>query len=151
MCIINPLPSHKECCKQCYHSNYCMKPPKINFSTNFLEPSWVAISQLSLLRICNTITSDCRYISDVCFVHSATGIDLAFVVINELRSLNRANINWNSTLYCYWAISLVLRVGRTRLILPYGQAFFHAESRDCRSGLYRQTHFSTSNNLLHHN
>ena len=43
-------------------------------------------SQLSSLRISDTITSDCRYISDVCFVRSAICIDMAFVIISELSA-----------------------------------------------------------------
>ena len=44
----------------------------------------MARSQLSSLRISHTITSDCRYISHVCFVHSAIRIDMAFIIISEL-------------------------------------------------------------------
>ena len=44
----------------------------------------MATSQLSSLRISDTITSDCRYISDVCFIRSAIRTDMAFVIISEL-------------------------------------------------------------------
>ena len=46
----------------------------------------MATSQLSSLRTSHTIvytTSDCRYISDVCFIRSAIRIDMAFVIISE--------------------------------------------------------------------
>ena len=47
----------------------------------------MATSQLSSLRISHTITSDCRYISDVCFVRSAIRIDImAFIIISELST-----------------------------------------------------------------
>ena len=49
----------------------------------------MATSQLSSLRISNTITSDCRYISDVCFVRNSAiriAIDMAFVIISELSA-----------------------------------------------------------------
>ena len=48
----------------------------------------MATSQLSSLRISDTITSDCRYISDVCFVRSAIriAIDMAFVIVGELSA-----------------------------------------------------------------
>ena len=41
-------------------------------------------SQLSSLRISDTITSDCSYISNVCFVRSAIHIDMAFIIISEV-------------------------------------------------------------------
>ena len=46
----------------------------------------MATSQLSSLRISDTKNSDCRYISDVCFVCSAIRIDMAFVIISELST-----------------------------------------------------------------
>ena len=126
-----------------------MKPPKINFSTNFLEPSWVATSQLSSLRISHTITSDCRYISDVCFVRSAIRIDMAFIIISELSTAGLKSeceiepilIETAHALYCYWAISLVLRVGRrTRLYYRMASIFLRRissliEDLDCTDKL----------------
>ena len=47
----------------------------------------MATSQLSSLRISDTITSDCRYISDVCFIRSAIHIDMAFIIISELSTV----------------------------------------------------------------
>ena len=47
----------------------------------------MATSQLSSLRISDTITWDRRYISDVCFVHSAIHIDMAFIIISELSAV----------------------------------------------------------------
>ena len=46
----------------------------------------MATSQLSLLRISDTITSDCRYISDGCLVRSAIRIDMACIIISELSA-----------------------------------------------------------------
>ena len=56
------------------------------FYMNYLRLVSGNTAQLSSLRICNTVTSDCRYNSDVCFVCSATGINMAFIIISELRS-----------------------------------------------------------------
>ena len=46
----------------------------------------MATSQLPLLRVSDTITLDCRYISDVCFVRSAIRIDMAFIIISEVST-----------------------------------------------------------------
>ena len=46
----------------------------------------MATSQLSLLRISDTITSDCRYNRDGCLVRSAIRIDMAFIIISELSA-----------------------------------------------------------------
>ena len=57
--IINSLTSHQECCKQCCHSNYCIKPPKINFMTNFLgQLEWQNYSLCHLEYA--TLTSEYR-------------------------------------------------------------------------------------------
>ena len=90
----------------------------------------MATSQLSSLRISDTITSDCRYISDVCFVVLPyVAIDMAFVIISELSTAGLKSelkiepilIETASVLYCYWAISLVLRVRHTRLYYRMGK------------------------------
>ena len=83
----------------------------------------MATSQLSSLRISDTVTSDCRYISDVCFVRSAIRIDMAFIIISELSvaglkselKIKPILIETVHYIATAWAISLVLRVGCTRL------------------------------------